>query len=94
MRLLITTAAALLAFSACAHADGTAPAIAPLAALQPVAVQAASAPSATAVKLICKPMYHEGMLLKSNDCRTQKEWDILRRDEQREISDFQNLSYR
>jgi hypothetical protein len=92
MRLLITTAAALLAFSACAYADGTAPAIAPPVALQPVAVRAA--PAAIAVKLICKPMYHEGMLLKGNDCRTQKEWDILRRDEEREISDFQNLSYR
>lgn len=94
MRLFITTTAALLAFSACAYADGTAPATAQPAALQPIAVQAAPASSATAVKLFCRPMYHEGMLLKASDCRTQKEWDRLRRDEQREISDFQNLSYR
>ncbi|HEX4862218.1 MAG TPA: hypothetical protein VFV07_13355 [Rhizomicrobium sp.] len=94
MRLFVVTAAALLACSVCARADGTAPAIAPPAALQPVAVHATAAAPATAVKLICKPMYHEGMLLKGNDCRTQKEWDILRRDEEREISDFQLQSYR
>ena len=84
MRLFVTTAAVLLAFSVSASADGAAPTI----------IQAAAAPPAKTAKLICKPMFHEGMLLKGNDCRTQKEWDRLRRDEERDISDFQNQSYR
>jgi hypothetical protein len=84
MRLLIPTVTicALLAFSVSARADGAQPTIG-----QP------AAPQATAVKLICRPIFHEGMLLKGNDCRTQKEWDRLRRDEERGISDFQNRSY-
>lgn len=93
MRLFVATATALLACSVCARADGTAPTIVQPTAPQPVAVQAASQPPAPTVKLICKPMFHEGMLLKGNDCRTQKEWDRLRRDEEREISDFQNQSF-
>ena len=93
MRLPVTTAAVLLACSVCARADGTPPTITQPAAPQPVAVQAAPAAPATPVKLICRPIYHEGMLIKGTDCRTQKEWDRLRRDEEREISDFQNQSF-
>jgi len=84
MRLFVTTAAVLLAFSVSARADGAAPTI----------IQAAAAPPAKTVKLICRSLFHEGMLIKSTECRTQEEWDRLRRDAEREISDFQNLSYR
>jgi hypothetical protein len=84
MRLFVTTAAILLAFSVSARADGAAPTI----------IQAAAAPPAKTVKLVCRSLFHEGMLIKSTECRTQEEWDRLRRDAERQISDFQNLSYR
>jgi hypothetical protein len=93
MRFLATTAAALLALCASAYADGAAPTVVQPAAPQPVAVQAAPPAPQKKVKLICRAVFHEGMLLRGNDCRTQEEWDIMRRDAERQISNFQNHSY-
>jgi hypothetical protein len=87
MRVLITTAAALLALSVTAHADGAQP---QPATQQPVAIQAAAKKPIT---LFCRAIFHEGMLIRSSDCRTQEEWDALRRADERTISDFQNHSY-
>jgi hypothetical protein len=82
MRLLIATASILLAVSA-AHADGTAPA----------AVQPAAAAPAKTVTLYCRAVFHEGMVLRHGDCRTQEEWDKQRRAGERDLSDYENRSY-
>jgi hypothetical protein len=90
MRALTTTAAALLLLSVSAHADGAQRATGQPATLQPVAIQAAAKKPIT---LYCRAIPHEGMVLRTGDCRTQKDWDTLRREEERTISDFQNHSY-
>jgi hypothetical protein len=36
---------------------------------------------------------HDGMLLKSNECKTQKQWDEQRRREEYDFADFQNRTY-
>ena len=54
---------------------------------QPVSVTTGSE------RLICHQFVHEGMLLKSNRCKTQKQWDDLRRKEEYDFSDIQNRSY-
>ncbi len=53
---------------------------------QAVAVNTASQP------VICHFLVHEGMLLRRGECHIQKEWDRIRRDEERSISDFQQRS--
>lgn len=83
MRVLVTTAAALLALSV--TAAGAQPAT-----LQPAAVQAAAKKPVT---LFCRAIFHEGMVIRTGDCRTQEEWDALRRADERTISEFQNHSY-
>ena len=92
-------ALAFLALPASSFADGTQtqpvvaqPASAPTVAAQPAAaVQPASAPASQ--KPICKTMAHEGMLVKTNVCHTQAEWDQIRQAQQRSVSDFQNRNY-
>ena len=89
---------ALLALPAAAFAGDTQPmvlqptatpavAVAPAAPAQPVSAQPDSN------KLICKTMAHEGMLVKTNVCHTQIEWDQIRTRQQRSVSDFQNRNY-
>ncbi len=90
MRLLITTTAALLVLCVSARADGTQPATGQPATLQPAAIQAAAKKPIT---LYCRAIFHEGMVMRTGDCRTREGWDALRRDEEREISEFQNHSY-
>lgn len=53
---------------------------------QPVAV-------ASSDQLICHHFVHQGMLLKSNDCKTQKQWDAQRRSEERDFDTFQRRTY-
>jgi hypothetical protein len=38
-------------------------------------------------------MTHQGMLVRTNVCKTQKEWDEQRRRQQRDLADFQNRNY-
>ncbi len=42
--------------------------------------------------VICHFLAHEGMLLRTRECHTQREWDRIRRDDERSISDFQQRS--
>jgi hypothetical protein len=44
-------------------------------------------------KVICHQFVHQGMLLKSNVCKTQKQWDDQRRHEEYDFADFQNRTY-
>jgi len=44
-------------------------------------------------KVVCHQFVHQGMLLKSNVCKTQKQWDDQRRQEEYEFADFQNRTY-
>jgi hypothetical protein len=59
---------------------------------QPMA-QPVSVTTADSGKLICHTFIHEGMLLKSNVCKTQKQWDEQRHQDQYEFSDFQNRTF-
>jgi hypothetical protein len=89
---------AFLTLPAAAFADGaqapmvTQPTATPAVAVAPAApAQPVSAPDSN--KLICKTMAHEGMLVKTNICHTQNEWDQIRNRQQRGVSDFQNRNY-
>jgi hypothetical protein len=82
MRLLIAAASILMAVSV-AHADGTAPASA----------QTAAATQTKPVTLYCRAVFHEGMVLRNRDCRTQEEWDKARRAGERDLADYENRSY-
>jgi hypothetical protein len=56
-------------------------------------VQAAPQTAAQPVTLVCRVVFHEGMVLRGRDCRTPEEWDKLRREGERGLADFQNRSY-
>ena len=61
---------------------------------QPVTVapaQPAAAPDKD--KLVCRMMYHQGSLIRTQQCKTQDQWDNERRAAQRNVSDFQNRNY-
>jgi hypothetical protein len=61
---------------------------------QPVAVaQPATATGPESEKQICRMMYHNGMLVKTQTCHTQAQWDDMRRSQERDVSDFQNRNY-
>lgn len=84
------TAAAAMSLPATALADGAGgPASQPVA----VAPEPVAATQPRSEKLICRMMYHEGMLMKTSMCKTQQEWDEERRRGEREIQKFQNRSY-
>ena len=55
--------------------------------LQPVSVTTDSD------RLICHSFIHQGMLLKSNVCKTRRQWDEQRHQEQYDFADFQNRTY-
>jgi hypothetical protein len=79
-------AAAFLTLPVCAFADGTQ--------TQPATAQPASAqPVSDPQKPICRMMTHQGMLVKTNVCHTQAEWDEIRQRQQRDVADFQNRNY-
>ena len=59
----------------------------------PVVAQPASATAAESEKQICRTMYHEGMLVRTQKCHTQAEWDQIRRSQERSIADFQNRNF-
>jgi|HubBroStandDraft_5_1064220.scaffolds.fasta_scaffold56095_3 hypothetical protein len=80
-------ALAFLALPTSSFADG-----AQTPAAQPVSATPATAQPASD-KQICKQMTHEGMLVKTNVCHTQAEWDQIRQTQQRDVSDFQNRNY-
>ena len=44
-------------------------------------------------RVVCHQFVHQGMLLKSNVCKTQKQWDDQRRQEEQDFADFQNRTY-
>ena len=54
---------------------------------QPVSVTTGSE------RLICHMFVHDGMLIRSNVCKTQKQWDDQRRREEYDFADFQNRTY-
>ncbi|HEX4296236.1 MAG TPA: hypothetical protein VHZ29_19035 [Rhizomicrobium sp.] len=61
---------------------------------QPVAVaQPAAAAGPGGEKEICRMMYHNGMLVKTQTCHTQAQWDDMRRSQERDVSDFQNRNF-
>ena len=39
--------------------------------------------------LSCHYYYHEGTIIRWRDCRTQREWDRLRRETERNVMEFQ-----
>lgn len=60
---------------------------------QPVSVTTTTTAAADSDRLICHQFVHQGMLLKSNVCKTQKQWDDQRRHEEYDFADFQNRTY-
>ena len=50
---------------------------------QPVAMT-----SSSDVK-ICKMFFHEGMLINTHECRTQREWDARRRSNEDDVQNFE-----
>jgi hypothetical protein len=55
------------------------------------AQQAAATPDKN--KPVCRVMYHQGSLIRTQQCKTQAQWDNERRAAQRDVSDFQNRNY-
>jgi len=78
--------------SCAAFAEG---APAPQPAPQPAVQAPAPAPTQVADKdkKICRMMYHNGELIRTQTCKTKEEWDRLRAEQQRNIADFQNRNY-
>ena len=64
---------------------------------QPVGVAPATAQPASVQsdsdKMICRTMYHEGMLVKTQACHTKEQWDQIRRSQERSFADFQNRTF-
>jgi len=54
-----------------------------------VAPQTASAAAPSGDKMICRYMYHQGTLVRTQTCHTQHEWDALRNYNQRQITEAQ-----
>jgi hypothetical protein len=60
---------------------------------QTPSAQPAAATTPASDKLVCKQDYHQGSLIHTSTCKTQAEWDNMRRTQQRDVSDFQNRNY-
>jgi hypothetical protein len=89
---------AFLALPAAAFADGAAPTVAqptatPAVAVSPAAPAQPASAQPDANRPICKTIAHEGMLVKTNVCHTQAEWDQIRTRQERSVADFQNRNY-
>lgn len=59
---------------------------------EPMAAQPVAATSSSE-RLVCHMMVHQGMLLKTRTCMTQKRWDEERRREERDFATFQMRTY-
>ena len=84
----ILATAALLSLGTAAFADDTQTAQQPQ---QPAAAQQAAATPAD--KKVCRSMYHEGSLIRTQQCKTQREWDSLRTEQQRQVTNMQTSGY-
>lgn len=82
--IMMLTAGMLLSVSAAALADDT-PAT-------PTSAQPAQA-APDKDKLVCKMMYHNGSLIRTQQCKTQAQWDMERTKAQHDVADFQNRNY-
>jgi hypothetical protein len=65
---------------------------------QPVGVAPAPAAQPAAAtpdkdKLVCRMMYHNGSLIRTQQCKTQAQWDVDRRTAERNVADFQNRNF-
>ncbi len=79
MRLRSVTLAAVLATltPAAAFADEASPIVRPVSTMRP------------GEPLLCDFFYHQGDVIRRQDCRTRAQWNRLRLETQREISEFQ-----
>jgi hypothetical protein len=79
MRVRFVTLAAVLATlpPAAAFADQASPFVSPVSTVRP------------GEPLLCDFYYHEGDVIRRQDCRTKDQWNRLRLETQREISEFQ-----
>jgi hypothetical protein len=84
MRNTTIVLAALLSLTTAALADDTQTA-------QQPAQQAAATPDKD--KKVCRTMYHDGSLLRTHQCKTQREWDSLRTEQQRQVTTMQTSGY-
>ncbi len=66
-----------------ARAEDQQPAPAP----QPAAT--ASPQEDASNRLICRAMYHNGSIIRTRQCHTQREWDAIRTYNQRQITESQ-----
>jgi len=77
MRTLLISAAASLLLSSVAFADDA----------KPMTPTPASADNSD--KLVCHAVTHEGMVVHRSECRTQREWDRIRYQEQQSLQEWQ-----
>lgn len=85
MRNTTIVLAALLSLTGAALADDTQTA-------QQPAQPAAATPDQD--KKVCRSMYHDGSLIRTQQCKTQREWDSLRTEQQRQVTNMQTSGYR
>lgn len=84
MRTAILASCLLITTAAIADGQQQAPAARPM-------QQATATPDKD--KKICRTMYHQGTIIRTQQCKTQAEWDRNRLDAQRSVADFQNRNY-
>jgi len=85
--LLLTSCAAMLASFAASADPMQQPATA-----QPAVMAQPVADVSDSNRVTCKMTTHEGMLIRSNECHTQREWDAMRRANQQSLQEFQQRS--
>jgi hypothetical protein len=83
---LACCAAVLTSFAASADQTQQAAPAQPAALAQPIANVSDSN------RVVCHLAFHEGMLIRAHMCRTQREWDTIRRDGQMDLEMFQQRS--
>jgi len=49
----------------------------------------ATAQPISATQMVCRPAYHDGMLVRRAECHTQGEWDRIVKRNERDVQDFQ-----
>lgn len=85
MRKATIVLAALLPLTGAALADDTQPG-------QPAQTQQAAA-TPDQDKVVCRTTYHEGSLIRTQNCKTKREWDSLRLEQQRQVTHMQQSGY-
>lgn len=88
MRKTTIALAVLLPLTTAALADGTET----TQQAQPAQVQQAAA-TAAQDKKVCRSVYHEGSLIHTQQCKTQREWDSLRLQQQQQVTHMQQSGY-